>query len=62
MERKLYVKGKCSICRGKYIGCAYCDKDGLTYVEAADTILKEWFLSQSEERKKELLDLFKDKQ
>jgi hypothetical protein len=62
MERKLYVKGKCSICRGKHIGCAYCDRDGLTYVEAADTILKQWFLTQTKDRQQEILELFRNEE
>lgn len=56
MARKLYVLAKCSICRGKIIGCAYCDRNGETYVEVSDNLLKQWFLDQTEERQKELLD------
>lgn len=58
MEKKLYVKVKCSICLGKRNTCFYCDPDSLTYIEASDKLLKEWFLSQSEDRKKELTALF----
>jgi hypothetical protein len=61
MERKLYVLAKCSICLGKHIGCRYCDRDGLSYVEAADSILKEWFDAQIKERQKEILSLFREK-
>ena len=41
MKKKLYIKGKCSICRGKALGCFYCDSEGLTFIEAADTVLLE---------------------
>jgi len=58
--RKLYVKGKCSICRGKHIGCFYCDADGLNYIEASDKLLREWFLAQSQERKDELKKIFEE--
>jgi hypothetical protein len=36
------------ICLGKKNFCTYCDA-GLTYTEAADTIIKEWLKQQSEE-------------
>ncbi|NDC29923.1 MAG: hypothetical protein EBZ58_03070 [Bacteroidetes bacterium] len=45
---KLYVKSTCMICLGKKNFCTYCDA-GLTYTEAADTIIKEWLKQQSEE-------------
>jgi len=41
MERKLYIKGKCSICREKIIGCPYCDSEGLTFIEASDRLIIE---------------------
>ena len=41
MDRKLYTKGKCTLCRGNFIGCPYCDSEGLTYVEASDKIIVE---------------------
>lgn len=60
MERKLYVKSKCSICRGKAIGCFYCDADGLNYIEASNKLLHEWFISLTDDRKKEILEIFKE--
>ena len=39
------------ICLGKKNFCPYCDS-GLTYTEAADTIIKEWLKNQSEDVKK----------
>jgi hypothetical protein len=47
MKRKLYIKGKCTLCRGNFIGCPYCDSEGLTYVEASDKIILE-ILSEAE--------------
>jgi len=36
VEKKLFVKVKCSICRGrKPFSCAYCDMLGETYVQAS---------------------------
>lgn len=36
MEKKLYVKVKCSICRGRRnLSCVYCDTLGETYVQAS---------------------------
>ena len=36
MEKKLYIKVKCSICRGrKPFSCFYCDALGETYVQAS---------------------------
>jgi hypothetical protein len=39
--RKLYIKGKCTLCRGNFIGCPYCDSEGLTFIEASDKIITE---------------------
>jgi len=37
MENKLYIKVKCSICRGqKPYSCHYCDALGESYIEASD--------------------------
>jgi len=37
MENKLYIKVKCSICRGqKPFSCMYCDALGESYIEASD--------------------------
>jgi hypothetical protein len=37
MENKLYIKVKCSICRGdKPFSCPYCDTLGESYIEASD--------------------------
>lgn len=49
-DGKLYVKSTCMICLGKKNFCPYCDC-GLTYVEAADKIIKEWINKQPEEVK-----------
>ncbi len=36
MENKLYIKVKCSICRGdKPFSCPYCDSLGESYIEAS---------------------------
>lgn len=36
MEKKLFIKVKCSICRGrKPLSCVYCDTLGETYVQAS---------------------------
>jgi hypothetical protein len=42
MENKLYIKVKCSICRGrKPFSCVYCDAIGESYIEASDkTIIR----------------------
>jgi len=42
MENKLYIKVKCSICRGqKPFSCMYCDAIGESYIEASDrTIIR----------------------
>ena len=42
MENKLYIKVKCSICRGrKPFSCLYCDAIGESYIEASDkTIMR----------------------
>lgn len=52
-DGKLYIKSTCMICLGKKNFCPYCD-GGLTYVEAADTIIKEWLKNQTEEVKKHI--------
>jgi hypothetical protein len=49
-DGKLYVKSTCMVCRGKNNFCPYCE-NGLTYTEAADTIIKEWLKNQTEEVK-----------
>jgi hypothetical protein len=37
MENKLYIKVRCSICRGdKPFSCPYCDTLGESYIEASD--------------------------
>jgi len=50
-DHKLYVKSTCLVCLGKKSFCFYCDA-GLTYVEAADTIIKEWLSLQSKETRR----------
>jgi len=40
MENKLYIKVKCSICRGrKPFSCMYCDAIGESYIEASDNTI-----------------------
>ena len=53
-DGKLYVKSTCSVCLGKKSFCFYCDA-GLTYVEAADKIIKEWLKSQTPEIRKYII-------
>jgi hypothetical protein len=54
MKRKLYVKGKCTLCRGKVLGCPYCDSEGLTYVEASDKLIIEILIQADQDLKKEI--------
>jgi hypothetical protein len=51
---KLYVKSTCLVCLGKKSFCFYCDA-GLTYVEAADSIIKEWLSLQSKETRRYII-------
>lgn len=53
----LYIKGTCTVCRGKALGCYCCDSDGLTYIEAADTIIAEWLKNLPEDRKQKICNL-----
>lgn len=46
--RKLYIKGKCTICRGNFLGCPYCDSEGLTFIEASDKVIIE-ILTEADE-------------
>lgn len=46
--RKLYIKGKCTICRGNYLGCPYCDSEGLTFIEASDKLIAEILVEADE--------------
>lgn len=59
-DGKLYVKSTCMICLGKKTFCTYCDS-GLTYTEAADTIIKEWISKQTEEVKQFILGVGDEK-
>jgi len=52
--RKLYVKGKCTICRGKILGCHYCDSEGFTFIEASDRLIAE-ILSEADKSLKDLV-------
>jgi hypothetical protein len=52
---KLYIKGTCAVCRGKVLGCYCCDSDGLTFIEAADTVITEWLLNLEKERRNNIL-------
>lgn len=53
---KIYIKGTCTVCRGKRIGCYCCDADGLTFIEAADTIVAEWLCNIASDRRDAILD------
>lgn len=55
MKRKLYIKGKCTLCRGNFMGCPYCDSEGLTYVEAADKVIVEILKQADDNLKQEIL-------
>jgi hypothetical protein len=56
MKRKLYIKGKCTLCRGNFIGCHYCDSDGLTYIEASDKSIIEILADADAETKKQIAE------
>lgn len=56
MQRKLYIKGKCSICRGKVLGCSYCDSEGLTYIEASDNLIVEILAEADQELKNKIYE------
>ena len=59
-QRKLFVLNKCFTCQGKKIFCPYCDSNGKAYIEASDKTINEWFKSQTNERKEEIINLFKE--
>ena len=54
MKRKLYIKGKCTLCRGKIFGCPYCDSDGLTFIEASDKTIIEILAEADQELRNEI--------
>ena len=54
MKRKLYTKGKCTLCRGNFIGCPYCDSEGLTFVEAPDTVIIEILMEADQDLKDQI--------
>lgn len=58
MENKLYIKVRCSICRGnKPFSCPYCDALGESYIEASDkTIARIIKAKLSDEVATELLE------
>ena len=56
MKRKLYTKGKCTLCRGNFIGCPYCDSEGLTFVEASDTVIIEILMNADEDLKRKITE------
>lgn len=60
MKKKLYIKGKCSICRGKILGCPYCDSDGLTFIEAADNVIADLLKEADQELKEKIKEALKD--
>lgn len=55
MNRKLYIKGKCTLCRGNFMGCPYCDSEGLTYIEASDNVIVEILKQADEDLKQKIL-------
>ena len=55
MNRKLYIKGKCTLCRGNFMGCPYCDSQGLTYIEASDNVIVEILKQADEDLKQKIL-------
>jgi hypothetical protein len=57
---KLYIKGTCTVCRGKSLGCYACDSDGLTFIEAADTIIVSWLQNLEKERLNSILLMVKN--
>ena len=60
MKRKLYIKGNCTLCRGKILGCPYCDSDGLTFIEASDNLIVEILKEADEDLKQKLKEMLKD--
>jgi hypothetical protein len=56
MKRKLYTKGKCTLCRGNFIGCPYCDSEGLTFVEALDIVIIEILMNVDEDLKRKITE------
>ena len=54
MKRKLYTKGKCTLCRGNFIGCPYCDSQGLTFIEASDTVIIEILMEADQDLKDQI--------
>ncbi len=56
MKRKLYIKGKCTLCRGNFIGCPYCDSEGLTFVEASDKLIVEILINADEDLKRKITE------
>lgn len=60
MKRKLYIKGKCTLCRGKILGCPYCDSEGLTFIEASDNLIVEIVKEADEDLKQKLKEILKD--
>lgn len=57
---RLYIKGQCSICRGKPLGCPYCDSEGLTYVEASDNLILEFISKADEDLKQKIYNNLKE--
>lgn len=47
----LFIKTRCSVCRGKTRGCPYCDSEGKHYLEATVKRIGKWLSEQSEEDK-----------
>ena len=56
MKRKLYIKGKCTLCRGNFVGCPYCDSDGLTYIEASDNVILDILKETDPQLKKQIAE------
>lgn len=61
-DNKLYVRVDCSVCLGKLnSSCPYCKPTGLTYIEAADKVILEWFMNLEKERQNYFLENIKNR-
>ena len=61
MEKKLFVKVKCSICRGrKPFSCVYCDMLGETYVQASSKTIAR--IINDDPHKDDIVNLLKEPQ
>jgi hypothetical protein len=61
MPEKLYLKIACSVCRGKVIGCYYCDEQGKHHIEASDKAVARWLSNLPEEEKEQFREALEGK-